>query len=188
MGLMFKVTQEYESALKHLQLALVDNSPCTTPKTKSEYAYVLLQLYGRSLKSLDVRQPWHGFATDQVIFLLGRPCFWERSCISLFSKVAIVATALNAVLLFMRLDFWVAFPSVPSRCTQKRHLSLVCNGIQIARGKNATAVDSMHRSFVSKRRRRQITCRDVTFCVDAAISYANTQPLTRTTLVDFYLT
>lgn len=36
LGLMFKVTQEYESALKHLQLALVDNSPCTTPKTKSK--------------------------------------------------------------------------------------------------------------------------------------------------------
>ncbi|XP_019874953.2 lysine-specific demethylase 6A isoform X2 [Aethina tumida] len=32
LGLMFKVTHEYESALKHLQLALVDNSPCTTPK------------------------------------------------------------------------------------------------------------------------------------------------------------
>ncbi|XP_044256246.1 lysine-specific demethylase 6A isoform X2 [Tribolium madens] len=33
LGLMFKATQEYESALKHLQLALVDNSPCTTPKS-----------------------------------------------------------------------------------------------------------------------------------------------------------
>ncbi|CAH0562123.1 unnamed protein product [Brassicogethes aeneus] len=32
LGLMFKVTHEYESALKHLQLALVDNSPCTTAK------------------------------------------------------------------------------------------------------------------------------------------------------------
>ncbi|CAH2011168.1 unnamed protein product [Acanthoscelides obtectus] len=30
---MFKVTQEYESAHKHLQLALVDNSPATTPKS-----------------------------------------------------------------------------------------------------------------------------------------------------------
>ncbi|XP_008198595.1 lysine-specific demethylase 6A isoform X2 [Tribolium castaneum] len=33
LGLMFKATQEYESALKHLQLALVDNSPCSTPKS-----------------------------------------------------------------------------------------------------------------------------------------------------------
>jgi histone demethylase len=33
LGLMFKATQEYESALKHLQLALVDNSPSTTPKS-----------------------------------------------------------------------------------------------------------------------------------------------------------
>ncbi|XP_022914705.2 histone demethylase UTY isoform X1 [Onthophagus taurus] len=32
LGLMFKVTQEYESALKHFQLALVDNSPCTADK------------------------------------------------------------------------------------------------------------------------------------------------------------
>lgn len=38
LGLMFKATQEYESALKHLQLALVDNSPCTTPKSISKYA------------------------------------------------------------------------------------------------------------------------------------------------------
>lgn len=36
LGLMFKVTQEYESALKHLQLALVDNSPSTTPKNASK--------------------------------------------------------------------------------------------------------------------------------------------------------
>ncbi|KAL3289702.1 hypothetical protein HHI36_023102 [Cryptolaemus montrouzieri] len=34
---MFKVTQEYESALKHLQLALVDNSPSTTPKNTIKF-------------------------------------------------------------------------------------------------------------------------------------------------------
>ncbi|XP_017776460.1 PREDICTED: histone demethylase UTY isoform X4 [Nicrophorus vespilloides] len=34
---MFKVTQDYESALKHLQLALVDNSPCTTHKNKIKF-------------------------------------------------------------------------------------------------------------------------------------------------------
>ncbi|XP_045481407.1 lysine-specific demethylase 6A isoform X2 [Harmonia axyridis] len=37
LGLMFKVTQEYESALKHLQLALVDNSPSTTPKNAIKF-------------------------------------------------------------------------------------------------------------------------------------------------------
>lgn len=44
LGLMFKVTQEYESALKHLQLALVDNSPCTTPKTKSKYNWLYVAI------------------------------------------------------------------------------------------------------------------------------------------------
>ncbi|KAK9746028.1 JmjC domain, hydroxylase [Popillia japonica] len=34
---MFKVTQEYESALKHLQLALVDNSPCTADKNAIKF-------------------------------------------------------------------------------------------------------------------------------------------------------
>lgn len=32
LGIMFKATQEYELAHKHLQLALMDNSPCTAPK------------------------------------------------------------------------------------------------------------------------------------------------------------
>lgn len=40
LGLMFKVTQEYESALKHLQLALVDNSPCTADKNASKYLII----------------------------------------------------------------------------------------------------------------------------------------------------
>lgn len=42
LGLMFKVTQEYESALKHLQLALVDNSPCTADKNASKYSFLIL--------------------------------------------------------------------------------------------------------------------------------------------------
>lgn len=35
LGLIFKVTSETESALKHLQLALVDNSPCTASNNTS---------------------------------------------------------------------------------------------------------------------------------------------------------
>ncbi|CAG9855158.1 unnamed protein product [Phyllotreta striolata] len=37
LGLMFKVTQEYESAHKHFQLALVDNSPCTATKNTIKF-------------------------------------------------------------------------------------------------------------------------------------------------------
>lgn len=42
---MFKVTQEYESALKHLQLALVDNSPCTADKNASKYIFFIIVTY-----------------------------------------------------------------------------------------------------------------------------------------------
>ncbi|XP_018569203.1 lysine-specific demethylase 6A isoform X2 [Anoplophora glabripennis] len=45
---MFKVTQEYESAHKHLQLALVDNSPCTTPKNIIKFHIAhLFEVQGR---------------------------------------------------------------------------------------------------------------------------------------------
>lgn len=37
LGLMFKATKEYESSLKHLQLALADNSPCNIEKTKIKF-------------------------------------------------------------------------------------------------------------------------------------------------------
>jgi tetratricopeptide (TPR) repeat protein len=37
LGLMFKVNGNYEQSLKHLQLALLDSSPCTFTKLDSEY-------------------------------------------------------------------------------------------------------------------------------------------------------
>lgn len=36
LGLMFKVNNDWESALKHLQLALIDASPCTFSKIESK--------------------------------------------------------------------------------------------------------------------------------------------------------
>lgn len=42
---MFKVTQEYDSSLKHFQLALTDSSPCTAPQTTSKYIFHLLGFY-----------------------------------------------------------------------------------------------------------------------------------------------
>lgn len=45
---MFKVTQEYESALKHLQLALVDNSPSIAPKSVVKFHIAhLLEVQGK---------------------------------------------------------------------------------------------------------------------------------------------
>ncbi|CAG9825426.1 unnamed protein product [Phaedon cochleariae] len=37
LGLMFKVMQEYDLSLKHLQLALVDNNPCTAAKSMIKF-------------------------------------------------------------------------------------------------------------------------------------------------------
>lgn len=37
LGLMFKVNNDFESALKHLQLALLDSAPCTFSKLESKY-------------------------------------------------------------------------------------------------------------------------------------------------------
>uniref|UniRef100_A0A674PAS6 [histone H3]-trimethyl-L-lysine(27) demethylase n=1 Tax=Takifugu rubripes TaxID=31033 RepID=A0A674PAS6_TAKRU len=37
LGLMFKVNTDYESSLKHFQLALIDSNPCTLSKAESEY-------------------------------------------------------------------------------------------------------------------------------------------------------
>lgn len=37
LGLMFKANNEYESSLKHLQLAISDSAPCTFSKLESEY-------------------------------------------------------------------------------------------------------------------------------------------------------
>lgn len=37
LGLMFKANNEYESSLKHLQLAFADSAPCTFSKLESEY-------------------------------------------------------------------------------------------------------------------------------------------------------
>jgi len=37
LGLMFKVNNDWESALKHLQLSLIDASPSTFSKLESEY-------------------------------------------------------------------------------------------------------------------------------------------------------
>lgn len=42
LGLMFKAAQEYESALKHLQLALADNGPCTVNKSTIKFHIALL--------------------------------------------------------------------------------------------------------------------------------------------------
>lgn len=42
---MFKVTHEHELAHKHLQLALVDASPCSTPKNNSKLFFVRLFRY-----------------------------------------------------------------------------------------------------------------------------------------------
>lgn len=39
LGLMFKVTHEYESSLKHLQLALLDSAPCTFSKFESKFCF-----------------------------------------------------------------------------------------------------------------------------------------------------
>lgn len=36
LGLMYKVSHDYEIALKHLQLALFDSSPCTLSKFESK--------------------------------------------------------------------------------------------------------------------------------------------------------
>uniref|UniRef100_A0A8C2L9Z9 [histone H3]-trimethyl-L-lysine(27) demethylase n=1 Tax=Cyprinus carpio TaxID=7962 RepID=A0A8C2L9Z9_CYPCA len=37
LGLMFKVNTDYESSLKHFQLALIDSTPCTLSKAESKY-------------------------------------------------------------------------------------------------------------------------------------------------------
>uniref|UniRef100_A0A4W5PVZ2 [histone H3]-trimethyl-L-lysine(27) demethylase n=1 Tax=Hucho hucho TaxID=62062 RepID=A0A4W5PVZ2_9TELE len=37
LGLMFKVNTDYESSLKHFQLALIDSNPCTLSKAESKY-------------------------------------------------------------------------------------------------------------------------------------------------------
>uniref|UniRef100_A0AAY4DG15 [histone H3]-trimethyl-L-lysine(27) demethylase n=1 Tax=Denticeps clupeoides TaxID=299321 RepID=A0AAY4DG15_9TELE len=39
LGLMFKVNTDYESSLKHFQLALIDSNPCTLSKAESKYQY-----------------------------------------------------------------------------------------------------------------------------------------------------
>nr|XP_021484796.1 histone demethylase UTY-like [Meriones unguiculatus] len=37
LGLMFKVNTDYESSLKHFQLALLDCNPCTLSNAESKY-------------------------------------------------------------------------------------------------------------------------------------------------------
>uniref|UniRef100_A0A665V247 [histone H3]-trimethyl-L-lysine(27) demethylase n=1 Tax=Echeneis naucrates TaxID=173247 RepID=A0A665V247_ECHNA len=39
LGLMFKVNTDYESSLKHFQLALIDSNLCTLSKAESKYSY-----------------------------------------------------------------------------------------------------------------------------------------------------
>lgn len=46
LGLMFKVNNDWESALKHLQLALIDASQCTFTKIESKFRfYSILLIY-----------------------------------------------------------------------------------------------------------------------------------------------
>lgn len=40
LGLMFKVNHDYVAALKHLQLALHDSSPCTRTKLESKLSHI----------------------------------------------------------------------------------------------------------------------------------------------------
>lgn len=49
LGLIFKVTHDYEAALKHLQLALVDSAPCTFSKFESKPIYIYDALARRFL-------------------------------------------------------------------------------------------------------------------------------------------
>uniref|UniRef100_A0AAQ4Q0A1 [histone H3]-trimethyl-L-lysine(27) demethylase n=1 Tax=Gasterosteus aculeatus aculeatus TaxID=481459 RepID=A0AAQ4Q0A1_GASAC len=42
LGLMFKVNTDYESSLKHFQLALIDSNPCTLSKAESKHLFFYL--------------------------------------------------------------------------------------------------------------------------------------------------
>uniref|UniRef100_A0A3Q3K7G2 [histone H3]-trimethyl-L-lysine(27) demethylase n=1 Tax=Monopterus albus TaxID=43700 RepID=A0A3Q3K7G2_MONAL len=41
LGLMFKVNTDYESSLKHFQLALIDSNPCTLSKAESKHYFII---------------------------------------------------------------------------------------------------------------------------------------------------
>uniref|UniRef100_A0A3B4H5E9 [histone H3]-trimethyl-L-lysine(27) demethylase n=1 Tax=Pundamilia nyererei TaxID=303518 RepID=A0A3B4H5E9_9CICH len=45
LGLMFKVNTDYESSLKHFQLALIDSNPCTLSKAESKHLFYLFECY-----------------------------------------------------------------------------------------------------------------------------------------------
>uniref|UniRef100_A0A8C7CKR1 [histone H3]-trimethyl-L-lysine(27) demethylase n=1 Tax=Oncorhynchus kisutch TaxID=8019 RepID=A0A8C7CKR1_ONCKI len=45
LGLMFKGNTNYESSLKHFQLALIDSNPCTLSKAESKNHYIPISLY-----------------------------------------------------------------------------------------------------------------------------------------------
>uniref|UniRef100_A0A3Q2WK30 [histone H3]-trimethyl-L-lysine(27) demethylase n=1 Tax=Haplochromis burtoni TaxID=8153 RepID=A0A3Q2WK30_HAPBU len=45
LGLMFKVNTDYESSLKHFQLALIDSNPCTLSKAESKHLFCLFECY-----------------------------------------------------------------------------------------------------------------------------------------------
>ena len=55
LGLMFKVNREYEIALKHLQLALYDSSPCTFSKFESKLKFI----YERRREKKNTRLIWN---------------------------------------------------------------------------------------------------------------------------------
>uniref|UniRef100_A0A8C4Z7N4 [histone H3]-trimethyl-L-lysine(27) demethylase n=1 Tax=Gadus morhua TaxID=8049 RepID=A0A8C4Z7N4_GADMO len=50
LGLMFKVNTDYESSLKHFQLALIDSNLCTLSKAESKWFILQLQLKYRTAK------------------------------------------------------------------------------------------------------------------------------------------
>uniref|UniRef100_A0A671YVR3 [histone H3]-trimethyl-L-lysine(27) demethylase n=1 Tax=Sparus aurata TaxID=8175 RepID=A0A671YVR3_SPAAU len=45
LGLMFKVNTDYESSLKHFQLALIDSNPCTLSKAESKHLSYIFHIY-----------------------------------------------------------------------------------------------------------------------------------------------
>uniref|UniRef100_A0A3B5MRQ2 [histone H3]-trimethyl-L-lysine(27) demethylase n=1 Tax=Xiphophorus couchianus TaxID=32473 RepID=A0A3B5MRQ2_9TELE len=58
LGLMFKVNTDYESSLKHFQLALIDSNPCTLSKAESKpprflFTYILCKRFGASKEAYE---------------------------------------------------------------------------------------------------------------------------------------
>ena len=78
LGLMFKVNNDWESALKHLQLSLIDASPSTFSKLESEYYRCCAFLFNFSLPSLDVFLSFHCSASVGLAYVLHGLVFSEK--------------------------------------------------------------------------------------------------------------